>query len=128
MTLDITKFFNAIKARLTGQSARSQDLVKLSRQLGLTGQRIGGCKDFQLVATEMGHDQILFKSGTRVQEGEKLNIELPIPGFDRVKATATVGWVICSTTNWNGQLKLTTNEAQRATIAEYTRLQRFAQG
>lgn len=131
MTLNISNLFSSLKARLMGQEAQPaarQDLVKLSRVLGVTGHRAGGSKDFQLVATEIGQDQILFKGGVKVREGEKLEIEMALPGLDTVKAVATVGWVIHSSKAYTGQLTLATTPAQRGAMLEYVRRQKFAQG
>lgn len=125
-------FLHSLKARFLPPPAvpyctNNDGFVRLTAQLPLAGKRPGKTKELPVTATEIGLNKLLFKSDARLIEGEKLDLEMALPGLTTLKLVATVGWVLRSRAQYTGQLALKTTVEQRAVLAEFARLAKSGQ-
>lgn len=100
-----------------------QNTVKLTGMLIVTGQRQDQSK-FKFMATEIGESNLIFKSTLLLGVGEKMDVELFVPGSEMLKTAAVVDWVLKSRSGCTGQLSLSTTTEQGQTLREFAQRQR----
>lgn len=127
----LTSWFSAFGLRpaAAAEAPRAEELPlqRLRKILVVVARLTGARATEQLLVDRMNLDSMMFITRADLGEGDRVEVQLLVPGFGSVTFHGTVAWLRPSSVGkLEGELRLETTSNQRAILADY--LARDARG